>query len=59
MQTGDDYEPGSLSAMNMAKLAGVPGLNPLGLHHELFTAKEVPQPKTLPSERMLEPEEDQ
>lgn len=59
LQAADDWEPGSLSALNLAKVSGVPGLNPLGLHSELFTAKEVPRPSRLLSERMLEPEDDQ
>jgi len=58
-QTGKDWEPGSMSALNMAKVVGVPGLNPLGLHTELFTAKETPRPSVLLRERMLEPEEAQ
>lgn len=58
-QTADDWEPGSLSALNLAQVTGVPGLNPLGLHSELFTAKEAPRPSRLLSERMLEPEDDQ
>ena len=59
LQTGKDWEPGSMSALNMAKVVGVPGLNPLGLHTELFTAKETPRPSRLLKERMLEPEEAQ
>ena len=56
-QPGEDWNPASGSAMNMVRVAGVPGLSPVGLHLDLFTSKQIPRPARLTGQRMLEPED--